>query len=552
MLLRSVPVAVCVLLTVGVLLPGARADGDVPRVPDLIKALGDEEPLIRKRAAMALERLGKAARDAVPALQKALKDDDAAVRTAAESALKVIGVPATREELLARLKDKEQPAEARRAACAELAERFADDTGVRGTLESLLTDAAVKRDAARALEAMDQRKPAVSAEAEKQYERGLALVKERKLREAADAYRAALQSEPGHFAAHLALGRVLMQLGDPKGAEVSIRRAIELKPDSPEAHVALGGLMVVTGRMQEAEVEYRRALELKRDLVDAHVALAELNAQVHRFDEAMAGCREAIRIDPNHVRARYLLGQILRRLGRQEEALDAFRQVIAIQPDYAVGHCMLGQALKEQGKFAEALASLKRGHELGMKTEGWPYPSAQWVKEAERLIELDAKLPAVLQGKEKPKDAGEMMELARLCQRYRKRPAAAVRFWQEAFTTDPELTGDPKSGNRYEAACAAALVACGKSEDAAAIKDAERTRWRKQASTWLRLDLELWIKQRDTNRELVGLMMRNWLNDPDLAGVRDPAAINRLPEEERSNWLRLWADVDSLANKPKP
>jgi tetratricopeptide (TPR) repeat protein len=343
-----------------------------------------------------------------------------------------------------------------------------------------------------------------------------------------------------------------MLLGDPKGAETACRRAVELKPDSPDAHVALGNLMVVTGRMPEAEVSYRRAIELKRDFVEALVALAELHVQIHRFDEAVAGCREALRIDPKHVRARYLLGQILRRLGRQEEALEAFRQVVAMEPNYAEGHCMLGQALKERGKFAEALASLKRGHELGSKTEGWRYPSAQWIKEAERLAELDAKLPDVLAGKEKPKDAAEQAELARLCQRYRNRPAAAAQFWQEAFTADPELARDPKNGNRHDAVCAAVLTACGKGEDAAGLKDEERTRWRKQSYTWLRLDLALWTQQRDANRELVGLVMRNWLSDPDLASVRDQAAINRLPEEERSNWLRLWADVDSLANKPKP
>jgi WD40 repeat protein len=124
-------------------------------VPELIKALGDETALVRKRAAVALQKLGPAARPAAAALQKALTDDDAEVRAAAAAALRTIGGPLSRDELLALVKDRQQPAAARGAACKELAERFPQDAAVVKALEALLTDAAVKVEAARALEAMD-------------------------------------------------------------------------------------------------------------------------------------------------------------------------------------------------------------------------------------------------------------------------------------------------------------------------------------------------------------------------------------------------------------
>jgi hypothetical protein len=34
--------------------------------------------------------------------------------------------------------------------------------------------------------------------------------------------------------------------------------------------------------------------------------------------------------------------------------------------------------------------------------------------------------------------------------------------------------------------------------------------------------------------------------DPDLAGVRDPAALAKRPEDERAAWRALWAVVDGL------
>jgi tricorn protease-like protein len=139
--------------------PGGRAargdDGDDP-VAELVRALGDESPLVRKRAAIALGRLGPHGA-AVPALRKALDDPDPEVRAAAAAALRTLGGPLSREELLHRLRDRKQGAAARVAACRELADRFADDPDVPRALEGLLADPAVKLEAARALEAIEKR-----------------------------------------------------------------------------------------------------------------------------------------------------------------------------------------------------------------------------------------------------------------------------------------------------------------------------------------------------------------------------------------------------------
>jgi hypothetical protein len=127
-------------------------------VPDLIKALADDNALVRKRAAVALQRLGPAARPAKPALEKALSDPDADVRAAAAAALRAIGGPLSREELIHRLKDRDLAASARVAACRELVERFGAEPPVVQALESVLADPAVKVEAAQALEAFDRRR----------------------------------------------------------------------------------------------------------------------------------------------------------------------------------------------------------------------------------------------------------------------------------------------------------------------------------------------------------------------------------------------------------
>jgi hypothetical protein len=140
-----------------ILAPARAVDDEAEPVAELAKALGDENALIRKRAALALGRLGPAAAPAADALRKALADSDPEVRTAAATALRGIGGPLSKEELLHRLKDKTQPAATRIAACRDLVDRFPSDQAVPRALESLLADPAVKLEAARALDAMEKK-----------------------------------------------------------------------------------------------------------------------------------------------------------------------------------------------------------------------------------------------------------------------------------------------------------------------------------------------------------------------------------------------------------
>jgi hypothetical protein len=50
-------------------------------------------------------------------------------------------------------------------------------------------------------------------------------------------------------------------------------------------------------------------------------------------------------------------------------------------------------------------------------------------------------------------------------------------------------------------------------------------------------------------RAATAKMLRHWQADPDLAGVRDATALAGLPEAERADWQRLWADVQALLEK---
>ena len=53
----------------------------------------------------------------------------------------------------------------------------------------------------------------------------------------------------------------------------------------------------------------------------------------------------------------------------------------------------------------------------------------------------------------------------------------------------------------------------------------------------------------DPDRPKMAETLAHWKADADLAGVRDPEALAKLPEAERTAWRTFWEDVDKLSAK---
>ncbi len=194
----------------------------------------------------------------------------------------------------------------------------------------------------------------------------------------------------------------------------------------------------------------------------------------------------------------------------------------------------------------------RKGHELGTQQPNWSYPSARWVAEAERLAALADRFPAVLKGDDRPKDNAERLTLAQMCYNS-KRHAAAARFWAEALEADPKLNDDRQAQYRYNAACAAALAAVGQGKDDPPPDAAAKAKLRGQALDWLKAELAAWAKVLETGpaplKAGIAPTLRHWKADPDLASLRDPDALAKLPEAERKEWKALREEVDALLKR---
>jgi serine/threonine-protein kinase len=362
------------------------------------------------------------------------------------------------------------------------------------------------------------------------------------------AYRRALELDPVFAAAHRNLGFVLRAQGKPAEAEKSYRRAIDLEPDNVWVHNNLGNLLLAGGKVAEAEKELLLAIKLDSRLAQPHNNLA--HALHLRGDDARAEAelRLAIALDATYGEPHSNLGNLLLARGDAAGAEKEFRRALELEPKNPRANFNIVPALVELGRFDEALAQAQVA--LGLLPPGKPgkpdhEAAKQRLQNCERLLVLERRLSSVLRGDARPTNPAELRDLAEVAAR-KRRYAVAARFYNELLDT-----GAPPGVLRYNAACAAALAGCGRGTDDA--NAAERTRWRQRALEWLRADLEVHrhylIAGAPKAREQARGILLHWKSDPDLAGVRDPAALATLPTDERKAWQEFWTEVDA-ALKP--
>jgi tetratricopeptide (TPR) repeat protein len=374
---------------------------------------------------------------------------------------------------------------------------------------------------------------------------GEALRGKGQLDEAIACYQKAMALDPQYASAHVNLGIALKAKGQLDEAIACYQKAIALDPKYAMAHFKLGNALADKGQLDEAIALYRKATELDPKFAATQTSLGEALRRKGQVDEAIACLRKAIELDTKSAVAHTNLGAALVAKGQLDDAIVYFEKAIALNPKHAMAHNNLGYALLVKGQLDEAIACYRKAMELDPKN----VLAQANLTRAERLATVRDKFPALQNGSYAPTSNEERLGLAEWCQ-IKKLHRTARGLYAAAFATDPKLADDLKAGHRYNAACFAALAAAGLGEDAAKLDDKERARLRQQARDWLRADLALHRQQLESakpaNGAAVQQTLRHWQQDTDLAGIRDPAALAKVPAEERATCEKLWTDVAAL------
>jgi serine/threonine-protein kinase len=425
---------------------------------------------------------------------------------------------------------------------------------------------------------------------------GLTLQAQGRLDEAIPHCRQAVQLDPDYAWAHHNLANALRVKGQLDEAYEHCQQAIRLDPSNTEINACRACVLLRQGRGQEALDGWRKVIDANPANPKAWYGYAELHLFLGQ-EEEYRRVRRALLDRFGATQSQYIAEPVGRACLLLPGTADELRRAVALidravaakgsTPEWIYRFILFAKGLAEyrQGHWAGAIALMDgelaavlwpaphllmamAQHQQGQKEQArqtlaqamlafdWSAVAADsrdmWIRhilrrEAEALILPN--LPAFLEGRYQPQDNDERLALLGVCQ-FQGRHATAARLYADAFVAAPQLADDLRARTRYYAARAAAQAGCGGGTDAATVAPTEQARWRRRALEWLRADLTAWVGMLDRNpgtaRGDVGKALTDWRNDPDLACVRDPGALDKLAPDARKEYLALWAEVAAV------
>jgi serine/threonine-protein kinase len=356
------------------------------------------------------------------------------------------------------------------------------------------------------------------------------------------------------------LGLRLRQTSGLPQAVAFLRRAQWEYPQDYWLNFYLGLSLQQQNQFAEASQFHRIAVALKPHHPTAYFLLGLSFLQQQRLEEALLPYRRCVALKPDFLEAQCNLGTCLYLLGRMDEAEAAYRQAVKSGPAGAGAWNMLGQILLQKENYPEALACFRKAAALPMEPtliqpSGQPAGSRppqfmdmqQAIALCERLAAQEELCQKYLAGNAPTLTVPQRLALAAFCKENKRRPALAMKLYAEAFQREPALA--TTATHRLNAACAAVLAGAGQGKDTPILMNTERQRCRQQALTWLQAELAYLQEQHREDADRLRQRLQNILRHPDLATVRDPHRLRRLPDEERRTWEEFWTQVrEAMAN----
>jgi tetratricopeptide (TPR) repeat protein len=207
-------------------------------------------------------------------------------------------------------------------------------------------------------------------------------------------------------------------------------------------------------KFDEAIAAYRKANRLNpgNGLVWNNLGLALVD--FGETEEAIVAFREASRLRPDLPEIRYNFGNALFRNRDYSKSAAAFREAIGLRPAYAEAYLNLGIASQELDQGKAASAAFYEAKRLVGPDPALAMTIDSYLQQIDRQATLEASLPGVLKGMERPAKGVEYIEFAFLL--YKKSSYfSSARLWSEGFSAEPSLMNDLGNPNLYNAACAA-------------------------------------------------------------------------------------------------
>lgn len=172
-------------------------------------------------------------------------------------------------------------------------------------------------------------RPALTAS--DQYRLGLDLYGKNKQREAIEAFKKAIELDPGYAESYFQIGSILA--GDPHSGDQAIsylQDGLKISPEDSVAHSLLAVLYRGDRRYGDSITESKKAIAISPLNPAFHLVLAVTFEENQRYEEAIAESREAIQLRRNYATAYYHLAMSQERVGDPKAAEQSWRAFLRI------------------------------------------------------------------------------------------------------------------------------------------------------------------------------------------------------------------------------
>jgi choline-sulfatase len=196
------------------------------------------------------------------------------------------------------------------------------------------------------------------------YYLGRAFFDQRRAREAAPHFEAAIARLPAFGKAYVNLAICYAAMGDTGKALATLKKGQAANPKDPQVLEAQGALFHDLERPRDAIAAYEAALPLAPRNAMLRVKLGEMYRDGGEPGKAVRLLQEAVEINPDPPAFWNSLGVVLGASGNPTEAEAAFREALKRDPKQAQYAYNLGLVLRRLGRTAEARVLFGRTLEL--------------------------------------------------------------------------------------------------------------------------------------------------------------------------------------------
>ncbi len=188
-------------------------------------------------------------------------------------------------------------------------------------------------------------------------DKAMSLFKEKKYKEAIDAFSLVLETEPDNADVYNNMAVAYSCLDDFEHAENYYVKALELDPQMAQAYINLSDLYYKAGDIPSAVGTLQRgSYELENNLTIAHL-LARVYIEDQRWDDAIVELERVLDGEPENYDAYYDLGHVYFELGDYEAAIDNFENVIEYEQNNELLYYALAQAYEANNQIDKAISN---------------------------------------------------------------------------------------------------------------------------------------------------------------------------------------------------